>query len=155
MTYASCPTIVINAPIDIVWKLLTEPERWGDFFDVRITGVEPEGPAVIGQRFYGESGPRSLHLGLRFEYTEVNAAEHKLGLNIRLPFGITVREDLSCIPLTSTQCRINYHCIFGFPKGWRGGVARVVLHREVEAGPADSLARLKRAAEERYTTRPL
>jgi hypothetical protein len=97
MTYASCPTTVVNAPIDIVWKLLTEPARWGDFFDVCITGVEPARPAVIGQRFYGESGPRYLHLRLRFEYTAVNAAEHKLGLNVRLPFGITIREDLSQI----------------------------------------------------------
>jgi hypothetical protein len=29
-----------------------------------------------------------------------------------------------------------------------------VLHREAEAGPADSLARLKHAAEEQYTAIP-
>ena len=75
MTYASCPTVVVNAPIDIVWKLLTQSGRFGDFFDLRITGVEPAGPAVIGQRFCGESGPRFLHFGLQFEFTEVNAAE--------------------------------------------------------------------------------
>ena len=155
MTYASCPTVVVNAPIDIVWNLLTEPAQWGDFFDVRITGAEPAGPAVIGQRFYGESGSRFLHLGLKFEFTEVNPAQHKLGLNVGLPFGITVREDLSCSPVSTAQCRVNYHCSFAFPKGWRGGVARIVLRRQAEAGPADSLARLKHAAEQRYTTSPL
>jgi hypothetical protein len=154
MTYASCPTVVVHAPIDIVWKLLTQPARWGDFFDLRITGVEPAGPVVIGQRFCGESGPRFLHFGLQFEFTEVNAAEHKLGLNVRFPFGITVREDLSCTSVSSAECRVSYHCSFAFPKGWRGAVARVVLHREAEAGPADSLARLKHAAEERYTAIP-
>ena len=66
--------------------------------------------AVVGQRFYGESGPSFLHIGLKFEYTEVNVAQNKLGLNVQLPFGITVREDLDCIPISSTQCRVNYHC---------------------------------------------
>src|SRR5260370_6181521 len=109
MTYASGPTTVVNAPIDIVWTLLTEPAGWGDFFDVRISAVEPAGSAFVGQRFYGESGWRFLHIGLKFEYTEVNAAQHKLGLNVQLPFGVIVREDLDCIPLTSTQCRVSYH----------------------------------------------
>ena len=90
------------------------PASWGDFFDVRITRVEPAGSAVIGQRFYGESGPRFLHIGLKFEYTEVNEARHQLGLNVQLPFGITVREDLNCIPISNTRCRVNYHCNFGF-----------------------------------------
>jgi len=78
--------------------------------------VEPAGSAFVGQRFYGESGWRFLHIGLKFEYTEVNAAQHKLGLNVQLPFGVIVREDLDCIPLSSTQCRVSYHCNFGFPK---------------------------------------
>ena len=93
-----------------MWLLLTDPVRWGEFFDVRITRVEPAGSAVIGQRLYGESGPRFLHIGLKFEYTEVNEAQHRLGLNVQLPFGITVREDLNCIPISNTRCRVNYHC---------------------------------------------
>jgi hypothetical protein len=40
--------------------------------------VEPPGLAVIGQRFYGESGPSLL----------------RIRLNVQLPFGIAVREDL-------------------------------------------------------------
>src|SRR5215468_6826307 len=57
MTYASCPTSIVNAPVEIV-------------------------------------------------------------------FGITVREDLSCVPIGQDQCRVNYHCGFGYPAGWRGAVAR-------------------------------
>lgn len=152
MTYTSCPTTIVNAPIEIVWILLTEPAAWGTFFDVRITDVQPTGSAVVGQRFYGESGPQFLHLRLKFQYTEVNAEGHKLGLNVQLPFGITVREDLSCIPVNSAQSRVSYHCNFGFPRGWIGAIARVVLRREVLTGPADSLSRLKRAAERRYAS---
>jgi len=105
----------------------------------------------VGQRFYGESGPSFLHIGLKFEYTEVNVAQHKLGLNVQLPFGITVREDLDCIPISSTQCRVNYHCNFGFAKGWLGAITRTIMRRKLDAGPVESLSRLKRAAEQRYT----
>ena len=147
--YSACPTDVVEAPLEVVWGLLTDPARWGEFFDVRITGVEPAGPAHVGQRFRGESGPRVLHLVVRFAYTRVDTAPHRLGMDIQLPFGITVREDLDVVPLGAARCRVNYHCHFGFPPGWRGRVARVLLGRELDAGPADSLARLKSAAERR------
>jgi hypothetical protein len=100
---------------------------------VRITRVEPAGSAVIGQRFYGESGPRFFHIGLKFEYTEVNESQHQLGLDVQLPFGITVREDLDCIPISSTKCRVNYRCNFGFANGWRGAITRAILRRNLDA----------------------
>jgi hypothetical protein len=49
MKYASCPTGVVNAPVEVVWTLLTHPEGWGDFYNVRITAADPAGPAVVGQ----------------------------------------------------------------------------------------------------------
>ena len=107
----------------------------GDCFDLRITRVEPAGLAVIGQRFYGESGPRFLHIGLKFEYAKVNEAQHQLGLNVQLPFGITVCEDLNCIPISNTRCRVNYHCNFGFANGWRGAITRATMRRNLDAGP--------------------
>jgi hypothetical protein len=152
-THASCPTAVVNAPADVVWGLLTEPAGWGDFFDIRITGVTPAGPAVVGQRIYGESGPRLLHLKLAFEYVVIDADHFRLVLGVLLPFGIGVREDLNCVPLHWDQCRVNYRCDFGFPEGWRGAVARLVMRRELNAGPIDSLSRLKRAAEQRFANR--
>jgi hypothetical protein len=148
MTYASCPTTIVNAPVELVWTLLTRPAGWGDFFDVRITAVEPAGPAVLGQKVWGESGPRFLHLKLDFRYVEIDEFHYKLGLHVRLPFAIAVREDLNCVSLERNQCRVNYHCDFGFPTGWRGAVARVLMRRELHSGPVDSLSRLKRAAEQ-------
>ena len=150
MTHASCPTAVVNAPADVVWGLLTKPAGWGDFFDVRITGAEPVGPAVVGQRVFGESGPRVLHLKLEFEYLAIDRDHYRLILHVRLPYGITVREDLNCVPLQRNQCRVNYRCDFGFPKGWRGAMARLLMAHELNSGPIESLSRLKGAAERRY-----
>ena len=146
MNYASCPTAVVNAPADVVWRLLTEPAGWEGFYDVRITNVVPPGPAVIGQRIYGETG-RYLRFRLQFEFLKVDPAHHVLVFAVRLPFGISVREDMDCIPLNPTQCRVNYHCNFDLPDGWRGVLLRLILRRELDRGPVDSLLRLKRAAE--------
>jgi len=40
---------------------------------------------------------------------------------------------------------------FGFAKGWRGAITRTIMRRKLDVGPVDSLSRLKRAAEQRYT----
>jgi hypothetical protein len=145
--YASCPTGVVNAPVEIVWTLLTHPEGWGDFYSVRITAADPAGPAVVGQTVFAESGPEFLHLKLQFRFTEIDALNYKLGFDVRFPFGVTVREDLSCVPLGQQRCRVNYNCGFDFPTGWRGAVTDFFIRRRLDTGPADSLARLQREAE--------
>ena len=126
------------------------PEGWGDFYNVRITVADPAGLAVVGQTVFAESGPEFLHLKLQFRFTEIDALNYKLGFDARFPFGVTVREDLSCIPLGQQQCRVNYHCGFGFPTGWRGAMLHFLMRRRLDSGPADSLARLQRAAERLY-----
>jgi hypothetical protein len=105
MLTTSCPTAVINAPVEVVWGLLTNAAGWGEIFDVRIAVVQPAGPATVGQRIIGESGPRFLHLTISFEFTRISAHDHKLGLTIRLPLGITVREELDCAPLDDNKTK--------------------------------------------------
>jgi hypothetical protein len=39
MSYVSCPTAVINAPVDAVWALLMEPAAWGGVFDMRVGSI--------------------------------------------------------------------------------------------------------------------
>ena len=77
-TYAACPTEIVEAPIEVVWKLLTNFSGWGGFYDVRVNRVEPPGPAVVGQRMFGESGPRGLHLRVSFEFTRIDEPRRQL-----------------------------------------------------------------------------
>jgi hypothetical protein len=153
MNYFSCPTDIVNAPVELVWTLLTHPEGWGDFYNVRITASDPPGPAVVGQAVFAESGPLFLHLKLQFRFTEIDALNYKLGFDARFPFGVSVREDLSCVPLGPKRCRVNYHCGFGLPAGWRGAIMQYFVRRRLDTGPADSLARLKREAERLHILR--
>jgi hypothetical protein len=151
MSYAACPTDIIAAPIDIVWHLLITPEEWGAFYDVRIVEVVPPGPAKVGQKIRGVTGPLGLQLAVTFEFLVIDPAEHRLVVDVRLPFGIEVHEDLDARPVDASRCRVSYHCGFDFPRGWRGALMRMVLRRELDQGPVDSLARLKREAEQRYS----
>ena len=147
MAYKACPTAVIEAPIDRVWTLLTNPAGWGDFFDLRITKVDPAGPAIVGQCVEAESGPRLLHLRIHFELKEIDASNFGINMIVNLPLGIRVHEELRCSSLGLDRCRVTYGCNFELPKGWRGLVVSLFLSREFENGPRDSLSRLKRAAE--------
>ena len=150
ISYEACPTELVHAPIDIVWRLLTNLSGWGDFYDVRVNRVDPVGPATVGQVMLGESGPRRLHLKVSFRFTSIDVTSHKLELDVRLPLAITVHEVLDCIPVDERRCRVNYHCNFGFPHGWRGSIIRALLGSELRDGPIDSLQRLKQAAETTY-----
>jgi hypothetical protein len=151
MPYVSCPTAVINAPVDVVWALLIEPAAWGGVFDVRVGRIDPPGPAIVGQKISGETGLRILHLKLTFRMIEIDPDHHRLRMDVNVPLGLTVHEDLRCTPLDDTHCRVDYHC--DFPKGWRGTLMRGLLNRRPDAGPEDSLSRLKRAAERRFAGR--
>ena len=150
-TYLACPTEIVEAPVAVVWKLLTNISGWGSFFDLRVTSVEPPGPAAKGQRMLGETGPRWLHLGGSFEYTLIDETHYKFEMDVKLSLGLTVHEALDCVPLGDGRCRVNYHCSFGFPGGWRGRLMRVLLSRGLKKGPADSLLRLKRASEKEHS----
>ncbi len=150
MNYVACPTALVNAPVNVAWMLLTDPQTWGDFFDVRIQNIDPPGLAAAGQVINAESGPRLLHLKVRMEYVEIDAVGYRLKLDVHLPLGIIVHEDLNCVPIDANHCRVNYHCAFDLPKGWRRMVARALLRRELVNGPADSLSRLKQFAERRH-----
>jgi hypothetical protein len=152
VTVASCPTDVVNAPIEIVWELLNDPLGWGAFYDLRIIRVEPPGLATMGQRIFAESGPRWLHLGVTILYTAIDEPRRSLELEVRMPLGITAKEELECSVINDRQCRVNYHCHFTLPAGWRGALLRMFLWRELRVGPADSLRRIKRAAERRFGT---
>ena len=150
MTYLSCPTAVVKAPVSVVWSLLTNPAGWENFFDIRIIGISPEGPAAVGQIIYAESGPSILHLGLEFQFLKIDPAEHVLELAGRLPFRLMVHDSLTCVSLGPNQCRVSYSCNFSPPSGWRGALMRLLVRREFVTGPSDSLQRLKGAAEKAY-----
>jgi hypothetical protein len=141
MPYASCQTAVINAPVDVVWALLMEPAAWGDVFNVRVGSIDPPGSAIVGKKISGETGLRIVHLKLAFWMIEIDLDHHRLRPDVNLPFGLSVNENLRCTPLDDACCRADYHCNFGFPRGWRGALMWALMNQRLDAGPRDSLSR--------------
>jgi hypothetical protein len=148
--YASCPTDVVAAPVEVVWSLLMDTPRWGDFFDLRDVVADPPGRAAVGQSVTGHSGPRAFRFVVAFQIVMIDETAHRLCARVDMPFGLRVDEDLDVTPLPNRQCRIRYHCNFTLPSGLRGRVLKMLLGKELVDGPLDSLARLKRAAEARH-----
>ena len=107
MSYASCPSAVVDAPVDIVWALLVAPAGWESVFDMRIVSVDPPGPAAAGQEVRGETGPEILHLKLTFRMMEVDPDRYRLRFRVNLPFGLIVDEDMRCMSLDETHCRVS------------------------------------------------
>jgi len=109
--------------------------------------LDPPGPAIVGQKVCGETGLRILHLKLTFQMMEIDRDHRRLRLEVNLPFGLIVHEDLRCTPLDADHCRVDYRCDFSFSKGWRGTLIRGLPGPRLDTGPRDSLSRLKWAAE--------
>ena len=146
--FAACPTEVVGARIEIVWGLLTDFAGWGNFYDIRVVRVEPPGPGIVGQKMFGKTGAGGLRLPVVFEFKLIDESQRKLEISGQLPLGLYVLEALDCVPLTPETCRVNYHCNFTIPDGFKGLLFRTLLKRGFTTGPEDSLHRLKRAAEQ-------
>ena len=75
MSYASCPTAVVNAPPDVVWALLEEPAECGNVFDMQINSINSSCPAVAGQK--SEAGPQLFHLKLTFQVIKIDSDRYR------------------------------------------------------------------------------
>lgn len=55
MSVSVCPIAVIEAPVERVWKFLSEPANYALWWDAQTRSVTPEGPVQAGQRIYAKT----------------------------------------------------------------------------------------------------
>ncbi len=108
MSLAVCPTAIVAAPVELVWRNLVQWERYSEWADVQVVRSEPEGPASAGQTIYfaGKAFGRILHFIFKVE--EVNPERHQLGLHAFFPFGLQEKAHIACTPIDATTCRVQY-----------------------------------------------
>jgi hypothetical protein len=108
MTLSVCPVAVVAAPVEVVWDILEQPERYGEWIDGQITRVEPPGPAQVGQTIEvsAQGLGRTWHPMFRVEL--VDAAAHQMGFFVMFPLGLRLQERLSCAAVDATTCRVQY-----------------------------------------------
>jgi hypothetical protein len=149
MSFESCPIAIVAAPAERLWTLLTNPSGWDDVFDLREIRANLPGSAAVGQTIYAKTGPWLFPLKVELCITDIDATNFRLGLRVKLPLRIHVNEEIKVAMLDAATCRVSYNCGFHLPSGWRGAVVGLLLRiKGRDAGPLDSLMRLKRAAEQ-------
>jgi uncharacterized protein YndB with AHSA1/START domain len=137
-----CATDVLLAPAERIWRLFTDPRQLAQWTGTKLV----EGPACpmsTGDHLVARAG------GLRITLDVLDMRPpRQLMLHVGLPFGLTNREQIQITPIDAHSSRVTLNSDFSFPPGWRGQLVEKVLRRRIITGPARSLRRLKRAAEQ-------
>jgi len=95
-----CPAAVTSASPDRVWRVLTTPERFGEWQDATFVSASPPGVIKAGQviklsaRSMGRRWPVTIEVG------DVDPQRRWVDLLVRLPFGIDNHERVT---LTETK----------------------------------------------------
>jgi hypothetical protein len=102
-----CPTDVVRAPIEVVWRTLTE--GYAEWVDGEVAAVEPPGPAAPGQSIEILARGFGRRFRVRMEMGAVDAARHRLPVDVYLPLGIVNHElvTLDPTPDGATLVRFN------------------------------------------------
>jgi hypothetical protein len=103
-----CPADTVHAPIDRIWNLLTHPADYGRFWDLTVERVEPEGPAVVGQRFVGWSWGLGKRWRIDGNILEVDAERHHILFRMGYPFGVVSTNRLMCTPTGEDSCLVRF-----------------------------------------------
>jgi uncharacterized protein YndB with AHSA1/START domain len=97
-----CPTDVILTPAERVWRLLTNPHELAQWSGTKLV----EGPTRAvrsGDRLVFRAG--MLHI--TFDVLDLQAPR-QLTLDIALPFGVKIREQIQITPLDADSCRTTF-----------------------------------------------
>jgi uncharacterized protein YndB with AHSA1/START domain len=137
-----CPTDVVLAPAEDIWHLLTDPRKLAQWTGTKLL----EGPACpMSAGDHVVLGAAGLRIA--FDVLDMRPPR-ELTLESRLPFGITNHEQIQITPIDAHSSRVTFNGHFTFPPGWRGQLVEKLLGWRFVTGPARSLRRLKRAAEQ-------
>jgi len=95
-----CPAATTSATPDRVWRLLTTPERFGEWNDATFVSAEPPGPITSGQTIHLTSPALGRKWPVTIDVREMDSQSRWIDLLVRLPFGIENHEHVT---LTQTK----------------------------------------------------
>jgi uncharacterized protein YndB with AHSA1/START domain len=98
-----CPTDVIVAPVERVWRLVTEPRELAHWSGTRL--VEAPTRAIrAGDQLVFRAGVFLI----TFDVVDLDAPR-QLTLDIALPFGVKNREQIQITPIDPRSCRTTFN----------------------------------------------
>jgi hypothetical protein len=108
MTVTVCPAATINAPIERVWSLLMDPQRWTDWSSARLEAAIPDGLLHVGQRLHFSSSAFGRRWHAVTILTGVAPERHGLDVDVSVPFGIVNHEHLSATSLPDGKTHVQF-----------------------------------------------
>ena len=105
---STCPIAVVHAPAERVWDLLSEPANYAQWWDPQPHAITPEGSAQPGQRIVAGTTALGRQWNVNATVEHVDHAQRVIDLTTRMPFGITVHNHITCVPLDATTCRVSF-----------------------------------------------
>ena len=144
-----CPVAIIEAPIEIVLRLL-ELQNWGKWIDGTVERIKPEGAMVVGQEATLTAKAFLFTWKIQVKVVGIYPAERSIRYDVFDPLWLKNEEDLRYTKLSETTCEVRYNCNFIFPDGLKGQLIRTLIGKRLTDVPNDSIRRLKAEAEREY-----
>jgi len=104
MSVSVCPMDIINAPIEKVWTLLSEPANYALWWEPQTRSIVPEGRAQSGQKIHAKASGLDVNVIVN----SCDESKHQIHLTTMLPFGITVHSHITFTPLENGTCQVSF-----------------------------------------------
>jgi hypothetical protein len=103
-----CPSAIVNAPVEKVWRMLENTANYDVWWDARTERLDPPGPAQAGQTLYASSQEFGRRWPLTLTLELVDAEKHQLRFRSTLPFGMSMVNHISCGQVNETTTRLQF-----------------------------------------------
>lgn len=108
MTLSVCPIATVQAPVERVWALLSDPASYAEWWNARTERIEPPGPATPGQVIAASAVGLGRRSPVTLRVVGVDDARHALDLHTALPLGIVLDNHIRCQPLDTETTRLTF-----------------------------------------------
>jgi len=108
MGVSVCPVANVQAPVESVWELLSEPKLFDEWWDAHTERIVPEGKASPGQTLYGTTHGLGKKWDVVLKIEGVNPEKHRLQFDATLPLGVANHGTITGTPIDPTSCRVTF-----------------------------------------------
>src|SRR5262249_50655838 len=104
----TCPSDVVNAPVERVWALLADPLRYAEWTDLREIRVQSLGAAQPGQVVWGAICEAGLTFTATFTVLAVDADQHRIAYESHSSLGVVGHNRIVAVRLDPGRCRVSF-----------------------------------------------
>ena len=108
MSLFICPIAKIEAPIEQVWRFLSEPTNYSLWWDAQTEEITPAGSAQPGQKIKAQTRALGKQWDVNILVEGVEEHKHELHLKTMLPLGITVFNHITCTAINSAATQVTF-----------------------------------------------